>query len=211
EDASAGGNLRGTAALSRLRAQSLSRALGERQRGSPHLPAFAHARRAVEFRRRGQRRRRPGLGGAIPHRHAAGAAARGRLRTRERLSGSGLRRADCHASVRTVTRPTTLVVLARTRRGTTRRLLRAARARGLSPRFLDPAACTAYVDGQRSRLLHRGKRVGEVELVVPRLRTVSSHALAVLHHLETAGAHVLNSAEAISRASPPMPALQLLA
>nr|PZM93039.1 MAG: RimK family alpha-L-glutamate ligase [Pseudomonadota bacterium] len=113
--------------------------------------------------------------------------------------------------MRTVTRPTTLVVLARTRRGTTQRLLRAARARGLSPRFLDPAACTAYVDGQRSRLLHRGKRVGEVELVVPRLRTVSSHALAVLHHLETAGAHVLNSAEAISRASHPMHALQLLA
>ena len=33
----------------------------------------------------------------------------------------------------------TLVVLARSRRGSTRRLLRAARARGLSPRFLDPA------------------------------------------------------------------------
>lgn len=104
----------------------------------------------------------------------------------------------------------TLVVLARSRRGSTRRLLRAARERGFVPRFLDPTACATYVDGRSSRLLYRGKRVGHVDVVVPRLRTAASHAMAVLHHFELSGALVLNSTEAIARSRHPMHALQLL-
>lgn len=105
----------------------------------------------------------------------------------------------------------TLVVLARRRIGSTRRLLRAARERGVAARLIDPADCATYVHGRRSRLVRRGKQVGRVDYVIPRLLTAAPHAMAVLHHFELSGARVLNSAEAIASRRHPMHSLQILA
>lgn len=104
-----------------------------------------------------------------------------------------------------------LVVLARRRIGSNRRLLRAARERGLAARLIDPSNCATYVDGRRSRLVRRGKPVGGVDIVVPRLLTALPHALAVIHHFELSGARVLNGSDAIMVSRHPMHSLQLLA
>lgn len=123
------------------------------------------------------------------------------------LPGEG---GDC-GSVRRVSSPKTLVVLARRRIGSSRRLLRAARERGLSARLIDPGACATYVDGRHSRLVRRGKPVRGVDVVIPRFLTAAPHALAVLHHFELSGARVLNRSDAIASSRRPMHALQLLA
>ncbi|HLV60236.1 MAG TPA: hypothetical protein VKY51_02405 [Fredinandcohnia sp.] len=107
--------------------------------------------------------------------------------------------------------PKTLVLLARRRIGTNRRLLRAARERGIEARLVDPAECAVYVDGRRFRLVRRGKPMPPPDAVVPRLASAAPHALAVLHHFELAGSRVLNRAQAIAQSRHPMQALQLLA
>lgn len=113
--------------------------------------------------------------------------------------------------MRTVKEKKSLVVLARRRIGSTRRLLRAARERGFASRLIDPADCATFVQGRTSRLVRRGKAVRPVDVVIPRLVGLAPHAISVLHHFELSGARVLNAAEAIVKSRHTMHSLQFLA
>lgn len=105
------------------------------------------------------------------------------------------------------------IVLSRSRAiGSTRRLLEAAKARGFDARLIDPASCTLHVDGRKTRLLHRGRRVPDPRVVIPRIgRPAAAYGLAVLHHFELSGALAINPSESLSKSLDEMRTLQLLA
>lgn len=112
-----------------------------------------------------------------------------------------------------MSRPLRLIILSRSRSvASTRRLVEAAKSRGLVPRVYDPAACSTHVDGKASRLLYRGRRVPAADLVIPRIVPAqAAHTLAVIHHFELAGATILNTSEALAKSRNEMRSLQLLA
>ena len=106
-----------------------------------------------------------------------------------------------------------LVVLSRSSTiYSTRRLLEAARARRISARVLDPRELELHLDGREAHVFRRGKPVGAVDAVIPRIApSVGEHGLAVLSHLGLAGALAVNSARAIAESRNRMRCLQLLA
>jgi ribosomal protein S6--L-glutamate ligase len=94
----------------------------------------------------------------------------------------------------------------------TRRLLEAARERRISVRVLDPRELELHLDGREAHVFRRGKPVGAVDAVIPRIApSVGEHGLAVLSHLGLAGAVTVNSARAIAESRNRMGCLQLLA
>lgn len=131
----------------------------------------------------------------------------------EGVAGGGGRPAGNRGTRAVVSRPRRLVILSRSRTvASTRRLVAAAKARGYLARVYDPAACSLHVDGQASKLLHRGRRVGPADVVIPRIVPSSaSHTLALTHHFELAGARAINGSAALEKSRNEMRSLQLLA
>jgi ribosomal protein S6--L-glutamate ligase len=106
-----------------------------------------------------------------------------------------------------------LVVLSRSRRiSSTKRLVEAARARGHAIKVLNPLDVELYLDSDQVELLHHRKRVGRVDVVIPRIAaSIASYGLPVVDQFETRGAKVLNSARAIGQSRNPARCLQILA
>lgn len=106
-----------------------------------------------------------------------------------------------------------LVVLSRSRSiPSTRRLVEVAKARGHHVKVLNPLDVELYLDGRRVELLHRRKRVGRVDVVIPRIAaSIATYGLPVLEQFETRGAKILNTARAIGQSRNPARCLQALA
>lgn len=109
-------------------------------------------------------------------------------------------------------RPIRLVILSRSRAiYSTRRLVEAARARGMRVRVLPPLACEIHMDDRRSALFHRRRPVAPADAVIPRIApSIANYGLAVVNQFALAGACVLNTADAIALSRNKMRSLQLL-
>ncbi len=105
-----------------------------------------------------------------------------------------------------------LVVLSRSRRIlSTKRLVEAAKARGHRVSVLNPLDVQLYLDSRQVELFYRRKRVGKVDVVIPRIAaSIASYGLPVVDQFETK-AKVLNSARAIGLSRNPARCLQALA
>ena len=113
---------------------------------------------------------------------------------------------------RKVRRPL-LAVLSRKRSlYSTRRLVEAARARGLRTRILDVLACNLVLERARPRLFVSGEELRDVAVALPRIgASVTAAGLAVVRQLEAQGIPVVNGAEGIANSRDKLRALQLLA
>jgi ribosomal protein S6--L-glutamate ligase len=105
------------------------------------------------------------------------------------------------------------VVLSRSRSiYTTRRLVEAARGRGHAVRVLDPTTCELLMSGRTTEIFHRGKRVGPVDAVIPRIaESVTNYGLAVVDHFALRGVALVNDAHSIAQARNKLRCLQSLA
>src|SRR5512136_1783420 len=75
----------------------------------------------------------------------------------------------------------------------TRRLVEAARALGHRPRVLDTLHCNMVLARDRPALFYRGKEVGPVDVVIPRIgASITSYGLAVVNQFDMMGVPVLN-------------------
>jgi ribosomal protein S6--L-glutamate ligase len=113
---------------------------------------------------------------------------------------------------RKVRRPL-LAVLSRKRSlYSTRRLVEAARARGMRTRILDVLACNLVLERGRPRLFVAGEELRDVAVAVPRIgASVTAAGLAVVRQLEAQGVPVVNGSEGIANSRDKLRALQLLA
>jgi ribosomal protein S6--L-glutamate ligase len=94
---------------------------------------------------------------------------------------------------------------------TTRRLLEAARARGVRARVVDPLGVELGL-GEEPQVYWRGRRFPRTDVVVPRIGlSVHQYGLAVVSQLELLGVPVLNGAYGIAASRNKMRSLQLLA
>ncbi len=105
-----------------------------------------------------------------------------------------------------------LTVLSRSAKiHTTRRLLEAARARGVRARVVDPLEVELGL-GEAPQVFWRGRRFPGTDVVVPRVGlSVHQYGLAVVSQLELLGVPVLNGAYGIAASRNKMRVLQLLA
>ena len=95
---------------------------------------------------------------------------------------------------------------------TTRRLLEAARARGLRARVLDPLDVEMGLGDGPPAVYWRRRRFPATDVIVPRIGlSVHQYGLAVVNQLEVLGLPVLNGAYGISASRNKMRSLQLLA
>jgi ribosomal protein S6--L-glutamate ligase len=93
----------------------------------------------------------------------------------------------------------------------TRRLLEAARARGLRPVVLDVLACDLVLDRDRPSLLHKGKEVRPLSVALPRIgASITVPGLSVVRQLEAMGTPLLNGSLAIEQSRDKLRALQIL-
>jgi len=94
---------------------------------------------------------------------------------------------------------------------TTRRLVEAARARGLSARVIDPLEVEMGL-GDAPALYWRRRRFPPADVVVPRIGlSIHPYGLSVVNQLELMGIPVLNGAHGIAASRHKMRSLQLLA
>ena len=94
----------------------------------------------------------------------------------------------------------------------TRRLVEAAKARGLRPRVLDVLACDLVLETGHPRLFHRGEELAPPACALPRIgASVTGHGLAVVRQLEALGVPLVNGSRAIECSRDKLRALQLLA
>lgn len=94
---------------------------------------------------------------------------------------------------------------------TTRRLVEAARARGVAPRVVDPLEVEMGL-GDGPALYWRRRRFPRTDVVVPRVGGAAHpYGLAVVSQLELMGVPVLNGAHGIAACRDKMRSLQLLA
>jgi ribosomal protein S6--L-glutamate ligase len=95
---------------------------------------------------------------------------------------------------------------------TTRRIIEAARARGLSTRVLDPLDVQMGLGGDAPALYWRRRRFPATDVVVPRVGlSIHQYGLAVVNQLELLGIPTLNGAWGISASRDKIRSLQLLA
>ena len=113
---------------------------------------------------------------------------------------------------RKVRRPL-LAILSRKRSlYSTRRLVEAARARGMRTRVLDVLACNLVLERGQPRLFVGGEELRDVAVAVPRIgASVTAAGLAVVRQLEAQGVPVVNGTEGIANSRDKLRALQLLA
>src|SRR3954469_10548892 len=94
----------------------------------------------------------------------------------------------------------------------TRRLLEAAKARGLRTRVLDVLRCNLTLEQDNPRLYHKGNEVRGIGVALPRIgASVTQVGLSVVRQLEAMGVPVGNGAAAIARSRDKLAALQQLA
>src|ERR671923_2873807 len=94
----------------------------------------------------------------------------------------------------------------------TRRLVEAARARGMRTRVLDVLACNLVLERGQPRLFVSGEELRDVAVAVPRIgASVTAAGLAVVRQLEAQRVPVVNGAEGIANSRDKLRALQLLA
>ncbi|MCI0343052.1 MAG: RimK family alpha-L-glutamate ligase [Planctomycetales bacterium] len=94
----------------------------------------------------------------------------------------------------------------------TRRLVEATRAAGASPRVIDPLECTLVVERRRPEIYLKGKRLRQVDVVLPRIgASVTEYGAAVVYTFEMMGIPVVNTAASILRSRDKFRALQMLA
>jgi len=94
---------------------------------------------------------------------------------------------------------------------TTRRLLEAARARGVRARVVDPLEVELGL-GEAPQVFWRGRRFPGADVVVPRIGlSVHQYGLAVVSQLELLGVPLLNGAYGLAASRNKMRVLQLLA
>lgn len=105
-----------------------------------------------------------------------------------------------------------LTILSRSRAiHTTRRLIEAARARGISARVLDPLEVELGL-GDEPAVFWRRRRFPPTDVVVPRIGlSIHQYGLSVVSQLELMGVPVLNGAYGIAASRNKMRSLQLLA
>ncbi|WP_242346203.1 ATP-grasp domain-containing protein [Anaeromyxobacter terrae] len=95
---------------------------------------------------------------------------------------------------------------------TTRRLVEAARERGLSTRVIDPLDVQMGLGGAAPALYWRRRRFPATDVVVPRIGlSIHQYGLAVVNQLELLGIPALNGAWGIAASRNKMRSLQLLA
>ncbi|HSD18408.1 MAG TPA: RimK family alpha-L-glutamate ligase [Anaeromyxobacter sp.] len=95
---------------------------------------------------------------------------------------------------------------------TTRRIVEAARARGLSTRVIDPLDVQMGLGGAAPALYWRRRRFPTTDVVVPRVGlSIHQYGLAVVNQLELLGIPALNGAWGIAASRNKMRSLQLLA
>lgn len=106
-----------------------------------------------------------------------------------------------------------LTILSRSDRiYTTRRLLEAARSRGLTAKVVDPLDVELGLGEDVPALHWRRKRFPRTDVVIPRIgSSVEAYGLAVVSQLELLGLPVLNSSSAIASSRNRARSLQLLA
>ncbi len=93
----------------------------------------------------------------------------------------------------------------------TRRLIEAARERGMRVRVINPVECEMHLDGKTSHLYHRRKPIARADVVIPRIApSIAVYGLAVVNQFALGGARIVNDAEAIARSRNKMRSLQLL-
>lgn len=105
-----------------------------------------------------------------------------------------------------------LTVLSRSAKiHTTRRLVEAARARGVKARVVDPLEIELGL-GDEPAVYWRRRRFPATDVVVPRIGlSIHQYGLAVVSHLELMGLPILNGAYGIAASRNKMRSLQLLA
>lgn len=110
------------------------------------------------------------------------------------------------------TRTIRLVILSRSQAiYSTRRLVEAARARGMRVRVIPPTECELHLDEGRSEIFHRRKRMAPADVVIPRIApSIAPYGLAVLNQLGLSGAQLVNDPDAISASRNKIRSLQLL-
>lgn len=93
----------------------------------------------------------------------------------------------------------------------TRRLVEAARARGLRVRVLNPVEVEMHLDGKTSHVYHRRRPIPRPDVVIPRIaQSISPYGLAVVNQFHLGGAVLINPAESIAQSRNKMRSLQLL-
>lgn len=93
----------------------------------------------------------------------------------------------------------------------TRRLVEAARERGIPTRVLNPMDCEMHLDGRSAHLHYRGKPLRPADAIIPRIaQSIAPYGLAVLNHMALSGAVLVNGADAIASSRNKMRSLQLL-
>ena len=94
----------------------------------------------------------------------------------------------------------------------TRRLVEAAKARGLRCKLFDALRCHLVLEKGKPRMLYEGSELPGLLVAVPRIGAkVTSHGLAVVRQLEAMGVPLLNGATAIAQSRDKLRCLQLLA
>ncbi|HTP50713.1 MAG TPA: RimK family alpha-L-glutamate ligase [Anaeromyxobacteraceae bacterium] len=95
---------------------------------------------------------------------------------------------------------------------TTRRIVQAARGRGIRARVIDPLQVELELGGEGPALYHRRRPFPRSDVVIPRIGlSINQYGLAVVNQLQLMGIPVLNEARAISASRNKMRVLQLLA
>ena len=113
---------------------------------------------------------------------------------------------------RKIRRPLLAVLSRKKSLYSTRRLVEAARARGMRTRVLDVLACNLVLERGEPRLFVAGEELRDVAVAVPRIgASVTAAGLAVVRQLEAQGVPVVNGAEGIANSRDKLRALQLLA
>ncbi len=94
---------------------------------------------------------------------------------------------------------------------TTRRMVEAARARGLRTRVIDPLEIRLGLGERAPAAYWRGRRLPPADVVVPRIGlSVHQYGLAVVNQLELMGVPVMNGAYGIAASRNKMRVLQML-
>lgn len=108
--------------------------------------------------------------------------------------------------------PVRLLILSRSQAiYSTRRLVEAARARGIRVRVINPVEVEMHLDGKTSHVYHRRKGIPKPDVVIPRIaQSISPYGLAVVNQFQLGGALILNPAESIAQSRNKMRSLQLL-
>ncbi|GAC1607534.1 MAG: hypothetical protein NVS4B10_22620 [Myxococcales bacterium] len=94
---------------------------------------------------------------------------------------------------------------------TTRRLVQAARLRGMKVRVLDPLQVELHLGEHAPVLFYQKRKLSPTDVVIPRIApSIQGYGLAVVNHFVRLGVPALNGAEAIATSRNKMRALQLL-